>query len=113
MFSELFADNRQLREQCQQQQCQIQKLQTESQHQKAEIERVTQRCNQHETLINELRGRIAGEKMLSVHNSKGYYLFEQEMIYPQQDISPNNRYHRTKKLIMTIVKNIIISRNNH
>jgi hypothetical protein len=99
MFSELFAENRQLREQCQ--------------HQKAEIERVTQRCNQHETLINELRNRIAGEKMLSVHNSKGYYLFEQKTIYLQQDISPNNRYHLTKKFIMTIVKNIIILRNNH
>jgi hypothetical protein len=67
LFSEVFTENRQLKERCQQQLSQIQKYQTENQRQQAEIERVDQRCNQHEILINELMNRIAGEKMVHVH----------------------------------------------
>jgi hypothetical protein len=53
MLSELFIETRQIREHSQQQQNQIHKYETE-------IQRLTERCNHHETLINELRSRKAG-----------------------------------------------------
>jgi hypothetical protein len=67
VFTELFHENRQLTQQCQQQMSQIQEFRTESQRQKTEIERVDQRCNQHEAQLKELRGQLAGKKMEGVH----------------------------------------------
>jgi hypothetical protein len=67
LYSELMADNRQLREQCQQQLNRIQQYEIENQRQKYEIERINQRCNQHEILINDLQNRIAGEKIMGLY----------------------------------------------
>jgi len=95
-FSELFVENRQVKEQCQQQMSYIQQLQTELHYQKIEIEHVDQRskqqldqiqklqtltkyqkhqigrieqlCEQYQSQIDKLTNRIAGEKIESVHN---------------------------------------------
>lgn len=55
IFSELLAEIRQLREQSQQQLNQLRK-------QAADIKRINQRYDQHETMIDELRRQMAGEQ---------------------------------------------------
>lgn len=67
LHSELVAENRLFKEQCQQQLSQIQQYQAENQLQKDELERIDERGNQHEILIKDLWNRIAGKKIVSVY----------------------------------------------
>ncbi len=67
-ITKLLAENRQLKEQCQQQLNDIQKLQAETQRQKFEIERANQRCHQYETQIKMFRDQMAGEKTDGIHS---------------------------------------------